>query len=289
MGQRKNNHMQKLTIEAIQEKKKRGEKITMLTAYDYPMAAIVDQCGVDIILVGDSLANVVLGLPSTRDVNMDMMLYHTHAVRRAVNWALLVGDMPFSSYQVDMRQAVGNARRFMDEGGVEAVKIEWFDQCLRVVGDLIKEKIPVMGHVGLTPQTAEELGGFKVQGTSASAAKKILDQAKSLEDAGCFSVVLECVPSRVSEMITGQLRIPTIGIGAGNCCDGQVLVIHDLIGLYHGQSPKFVKRFADTGGIIKKGVEQFCEEVKNQKYPDPAHSFKIAEEEFQKLMGMISA
>ena len=199
------------TIEQIQQKKKDGQKITMLTAYDYPLASLVDAAGVDMILVGDSLANVVLGLESTKEVGMAEMIHHAKAVNRAVKQALLIGDMPFGSYQVDNGKAADNARRFVEEAGCNAVKLEWFDRCLDVAEDIVKAGIPVMGHVGLTPQTAEQLGGFKVQGKDADSARKIIGFAKALEEKGCFSLVLECIPSEIAAMITEQVSIPTIG------------------------------------------------------------------------------
>ena len=211
---------ERVTIRQIQEKKRKKEKIVVLTAYDYPLASLIDRCTVDIILVGDSLANVILGLDSTTQVGMAEMLHHTKAVRRAVKRALLVGDMPFGSYQQDPAKAVANAKRFVEEAGCDAVKLEWFGRCLEVAGNIVKAGIPVMGHVGLTPQTAEQFGGFKVQGKDAVSARKILENALALEKKGCFSIVLECIPAPLAAMITKQLLIPTIGIGAGKDCDG---------------------------------------------------------------------
>ena len=267
----------------LAHKKQQGEKIVMLTAYDYPLAALVDACGVDIVLVGDSLANVVLGLESTRAVGITEMLHHAKAVRRAVRTALLVGDMPYASYQLDLRQAVTDARRFVDEAGCDAVKLEWFEQCLAVAGEIIAAGIPVMGHVGLTPQTAEELGGFKVQGRDAEAAQRIIRQARAFADQGCFAVVLECVPDRLARLITQQLPIPTIGIGAGPHCDGQVLVMHDLVGLFDRYQPKFVKRYVDAGALIQEGIRRFQAEVRDGLFPDRAHSYTLSDEEFLKI------
>src|SRR3989338_4908347 len=201
----------KKTIELIKNKKQKHEKIIMLTAYDYPLAKLVDEVGVDIILVGDSLANVVLGLESTREVGMEVMIHHAKAVRRGVKQALLVGDMPYDSYQVDSQQAVMNAKRFIEEAGCEAVKLEWFDECVTVAQKIGEAGIAVMGHVGLTPQTAENLGGFKVQGKDALSAQKIIEHARALERAGCFSIVLECIPLQIAKIITEELAIPTIG------------------------------------------------------------------------------
>jgi 3-methyl-2-oxobutanoate hydroxymethyltransferase len=270
-------------IKDLSQKAQNGQKLTMLTAYDFPMAAVIDECGIDIVLVGDSLANVVLGLPSTKDVGISEMLHHTKAVRRAVKNALLLGDMPFSAYQVNFRDAVKNARRFIVEAGCDAVKLEWFDDCLAVTEKLVKNKIAVMGHVGLTPQTADQLGGFKVQGKDALSAKKIIEQAKNLESAGCFSIVLECVPDQLAAEITRVLKIPTIGIGAGLHCDGQVLVTHDLLGMFSGFHPKFAKQYVDVNAVIKKGVAAFKREVSTGKFPNKDYSFAMSQQEWRKV------
>ena len=267
------------TIEQIQGKKKDGQKITMLTAYDYSLASLVDAAGVDMILVGDSLANVVLGLESTTEIGMTEMIHHAKAANRAVKQALLVGDMPFESYPSEGDMAVVNAKRFVDEAGCNAVKLEWFDQCLEVAEKIISAGIPVMGHVGLTPQTAEQLGGFKVQGKDAESAQKIIKHAKDLQEKGCFSIVLECIPAPIAKMITEQLSIPTIGIGAGPHCDGQVLVTHDILGLFDRFKPKFVKQYTDLGASIIEGVQRFCREVEEEKFPDTSHSYSMNERE----------
>lgn len=255
----------------------------MLTAYDYPVANLVDRAGIDIILVGDSLANVVLGLESTTQVGMTEMLHHTKAVRRAVKDALLVADMPFNSYQVNLEEAVKNAKCFVEEVKADAVKLEWFKECPKVTGQIIKAGIAVMGHIGLTPQTADQLGGFKVQGKDAQSAKTLIEQAKILQDLGCFAIVLECVPDKIAELITKKLNIPTIGIGAGIHCDGQVLVINDMLGLFERYTPKFVKKYADLSSEILKAVKEFKAEVTGNKFPGPEHTFTIKEEEFKKL------
>ena len=278
---------QRITIDHILEKKQKGEKIAMLTAYDYPLASLLDRAGIDIILVGDSLANVVLGLDSTRDVGMGEMLYHAKAVNRAVKKALLVGDMPYESYQIDTKQAVKNAKRFVEEAGCQAVKVEWFDKCLEVVEEIVRTGIPVMGHVGLTPQNVEKLGGFKVQGKDAETAKRLIENSRALEDKGCFSIVLECIPDKVAQIITETLKIPTIGIGAGLDCDGQVLVTHDLLGLFDRYHPKFVKQYADLSTLIVQAIERYRNEVTTGQFPDCAHSFMIKEEEIQNLKQMI--
>ncbi|MDD5561234.1 MAG: 3-methyl-2-oxobutanoate hydroxymethyltransferase [Candidatus Omnitrophica bacterium] len=271
-----------MTVNEIKNLKGR-RKITMLTAYDYPMAELVDRAGIDMILVGDSLANVVLGLDSTTKVGMAEMLHHTKAVRRGVKNSLLIADMPYNSYQLDPGESVKNAQRFLNEAGAQAVKVEWFEQCLEVTGKIIKAGIPVMGHIGLTPQTADKIGGFKVQGREAKAARILIEQAIELEKQGCFAIVLECVPDKIAALITGKIKIPTIGIGAGAYCDGQVLVINDMLGLFARHTPKFVKKYADLSPLILKAVEDFKNEVTQVKFPDSQYSFSIKEEELKKI------
>lgn len=266
---------------------KAKRKITMLTAYDFPIAGLVDKAGIDIILVGDSLANVVLGLESTTEVGMVEMLHHAKAVSRAVKNALLIGDMPYSSYQLNPQECVVNAQSFISQAGCQGVKLEWFDNCLEVTAQIVQAKIPVMGHIGLTPQTADKIGGFKCQGKDAQAAKRLIEQAEALEKKGCFAIVLECVPDKIAELITKKIKIPTIGIGAGIHCDGQVLVINDLLGLFERYTPKFVKKYADLSGIILEAVRNFKNEVIQEKFPTPEHSFTIKEEEFKKLEPLI--
>ena len=262
---------------------KNKRKITMLTAYDYPLASLVDKAGIDMILVGDSLANVVLGLDSTTKVGMTEMLTAAKAVTRAVKHALVVGDMPYDSYQVNPEESVKNAKRFIDEAKCDAVKLEWFVKCLEVTEKIIGAGIPVMGHIGLTPQTAEKIGGFKVQGKDAEAAQRLIEQATALEKLGCFSLVLECVPDKIAEIITRKLKIPTIGIGAGLYCDGQVLVIHDMLGLFARYTPKFVKRYINLSPLITQAIEEYKNEVIESRFPDAEHSFTIKEEELKKL------
>ena len=262
------------TVKDIIDQKFKKERITMLTAYDYPMASFLDEAGIDIILVGDSLANVVLGLESTTEVGMKEMLHHTRAVVRAVKNAFVIGDMPFDSYQLNPQAAVDNARHFIEEG-CQAVKLEWFEDCAKVASAITNAGIAVMGHVGLTPQTAQKLGGMKVQGKDAESAQAIIKNAQAMQDSGCFSVVLECVPQEIAQVITGQLKIPTIGIGAGPYCDGQVLVIHDLLGLSSRHQPKFSKKYVDLGPQIVQAVQQFKKEVASGQFPDDAHSFHM--------------
>lgn len=271
------------TVQQFMAQKSKKERITMLTAYDFPLAAFLDEAGIDIILVGDSLANVVLGLESTTEIGMKEMLHHARAVVRAVKNAFVVGDMPFESYQLNPRAAVDNAKQFI-EVGCKAVKLEWFEDCPQVASAIAKAGIAVMGHVGLTPQTAKNNGGMKVQGRDAASAKAIIENAKQLQEAGCFSVVLECIPREVAKLITGQLTIPTIGIGAGPHCDGQVLVIHDLLGLFTRYQPKFTKKYADLGPLILKAVKEYKKEVISGQFPDDAHSFHLAPDELKKLM-----
>lgn len=257
----------------------------MLTAYDYPFALLVDKAGIDMILVGDSLANVVLGLDSTTKVGMSDMLYHAKAVTRATKHALIIGDMPFESYQLDPAQAAKNARRFIDEAGCGAVKLEWFDRCPEATEAIVKSGIPVMGHIGLTPQTVDKLGGFKVQGKDADAAQRLIEQARLLEKLGCFAIVLECVPDKIAAMISAKLSIPTIGIGAGPSTDGQVLVIHDLLGLFERYRPKFVKQYINLSELIAKAVEEYKNDVLTGTFPGPEHCFVIKEEELKKMTG----
>src|SRR3990167_2440671 len=273
---------QKLTIKAIQALKNK-RKITMLTAYDYPLASLIDRAGIDMILVGDSLANVVLGLDSTTKVGMSEMLHHAKAVTRSVRHALVIGDMPYESYQVNPDESVKNAKRFIDEAHCDCIKLEWFDRCLEVSEKIISAGIAVIGHIGLTPQTADKSGGFKVQGKDAEAAQKLIEQASLLERLGCFSIVLECVPDKIAKLITQKLTIPTIGIGAGVHCDGQVLVTYDMLGLFERFTPKFVKKYINLSPLILKAVEEYKNEVLQEKFPEPKHSFTIKEEELAKL------
>ncbi len=270
------------TVQQIIAQKSHKQPITMLTAYDYPIAYFVDTAGVDIILVGDSLANVVLGLESTTQVGMKEMLHHTQAVVRAVKNAMVVSDMPFESYQVHGRMALDNARQFID-AGCQAVKLEWFEDCPQVASAITGAGIAVMGHVGLTPQTAQKSGGMKVRGRDAASAQEIIKNALALQEAGCFSIVLECIPQEIAQIITRQLKIPTIGIGAGPYCDGQVLVIHDLLGLFNRYQPKFSKKYADLGTQIIQAVKQYTKEVTNGQFPDDAHSFHLSDDEIKKL------
>ncbi|MFH2137238.1 MAG: 3-methyl-2-oxobutanoate hydroxymethyltransferase [Candidatus Omnitrophota bacterium] len=278
----------KITIPDVIKKKENNEKITVLTAYDFPTASLVDQAGIDMILVGDTVGNIVLGYDSPVPVTTEEMLHHTKAVKKGTKYALLIGDMPFMSFNVSEREAVINAGRFIKEAGADAVKLESATPIvINTVKKIVEAGIPVMGHLGLTPQTSITLGGYKVQGKSADAAKLILEQAKALEQAGCFCIVLECVPDALAEVISKNLKIPTIGIGAGAGCDGQVLVLHDMLGLTQGVVPKFVKQYADLKKVITHAVETYIAEVKEGKFPGQEHAFKMKKEEVDKMKNSV--
>ncbi|NQT32356.1 MAG: 3-methyl-2-oxobutanoate hydroxymethyltransferase [Candidatus Omnitrophica bacterium] len=263
----------KVTVLDFAGKKEAGEKITMLTAYDYSMAKLIDSVGVDSVLVGDSLAMVALGYDSTIPVTMDEMIHHSKAVRRGVERAFLIGDMPFMSFQVSDEDAVLNAGRFVKEAGCEAVKIEGGGEVSSRVKAITGAGIPVVGHIGLTPQSVNKLGGYKVQGKDAESGKRLLEDALSLEKAGVFAVILECVPKDLARRITSKLSIPTIGIGAGEYCDGQVLVAHDIVGYFEKFVPKFVKQYANISSTIKEALTKFKEETESGAFPDDEHSF----------------
>ena len=268
------NKISRKTILDIKKMKSQGEKITMLTAYDYGMASILDESDIDILLVGDSLGMVVLGYDTTLPVTMEDMLHHTQAVARGARKALIVADMPFLSYQISPEAALANAGRFLKEADAQAVKLEGGEEQSETVYKITCAGIPVMAHLGLTPQSIHQLGGYKVQGKKEDAAEKMMRDAKSLEDAGAFSLVLECVPEKLAAEITGELTIPTIGIGAGVQCDGQVLVVNDMLGLYERMTPKFVKKYAHLNLDIKNAVKRYIAEVKSSAFPDADHSFK---------------
>jgi 3-methyl-2-oxobutanoate hydroxymethyltransferase len=252
------------------------QKITCLTAYDYPTARLLDEAGVDVILVGDSLGMVVLGHENTLSVTIDEMLHHTRAVRRGTRRALVVADMPYGSYHTDTAESLRNAMRFVKEAGAEAVKVEGGERRLELISRLTEAEIPVMGHVGLTPQSLNALGGYRVQGKTADAAEQLIRDARAVEAAGAFAVVLEAVPRELAAQITRELRIPTIGIGAGPDCDGQVLVIHDLLGLTFGQTPRFARQYANLGEIISKAVHEYCEDVRSGTFPSDGESYHAA-------------
>ncbi len=266
--------MPRITVQDFLRMKSEGKKITMLTAYDYPFAQIVDEAGIDGILVGDSLGMVVQGLENTLPVTMDEMIYHTKMVSRGVKNALVIGDMPFMSYQAGIGDAVRNAGRFLKEAGASAVKLEGGGEVAEQVRAMTRSDIPVMAHIGLTPQSIHRMGGYRVQGKTEEAAKRLVEEARIMEDAGAFSLIIEAVPMDLAKKITGGLSIPTIGIGAGPYCDGQVLVLHDVIGMFERFVPKFVKRYANIKEEALRAVREYREEVQEGKFPSEKESFK---------------
>ena len=274
-----NTPTEKITIPSLQARKGAGPKIVCLTAYDHPTAKILDEAGVDLILVGDSLGMVVLGYENTVPVTMDEMIHHTRAVTRAVKRALVVGDMPYFSFHLSAGETIRNASRFLKEAGASAVKIEGASpKRLKLVEAMVEAEIPVMGHVGLTPQSIYHLGRFRVRGTAAAGARRIIDDAVRLEKAGAFAVVLESMPVEVAAEVTRAVGIPTIGIGAGPACDGQVLVLHDMLGFLTGYMPKFVRKYADVHGVIAGAVEAYAADVRAGSFPDDATSYHLKPE-----------
>jgi 3-methyl-2-oxobutanoate hydroxymethyltransferase len=277
----------KLPLPELAELKRRGEKIVMVTAYDAPSARIADAAGVELILVGDSAAMVMLGHDSTVPATMEEMLMLTRAAVRGAKRPIVIADMPFGTFQVSDEHALENAVRFVKEAGADAVKLEGAGPSLSRVRTIVDAGIPVMGHIGLTPQSATALGGFKAQGRTAAQARKLVVDAQALEAAGCFALVLEAVPAAVAAEVTRRLSIPTIGIGAGGDCDGQVLVWHDLLGLYEGRSPRFVKRYAEVGEEIKRALEQYAEEVRTGRFPEEQHTYAMPEEELREFTSQV--
>ena len=273
----------KVTVNTFREKKQRGEAISVLTAYDYPTALAIDQAGIDSILVGDSLGMVVLGYPNTLPVTMADMLHHCRAVSRGAQHPLLIGDMPFMSYQAEPHEAVHNAGRFLQEAGMDAVKLEGGRERLEAVRAILAAGIPVMGHLGLTPQSVHQFGGFRPQARQAAAAKRLLEDALLLQEAGCFSLVLESVPARLAGLVSERLEIPTIGIGAGAGCDGQVLVTHDLLGLFERFTPRFVKKYADLNSEMKRAFAEYKAEVEGRSFPAPEHTVEMTDAEWEAL------
>jgi 3-methyl-2-oxobutanoate hydroxymethyltransferase len=263
----------KVTAPEIRRMKQRGEKITALTAYDYSFARILDHAGVDVLLVGDSLASVIQGQESTLPVTLDEMIYHTRLVARGRKRALVVADMPFLSYQISIEEAKRNAGRFLSEGAAEAVKVEGGVAMRETIEAIVRIGIPVMGHIGLTPQSIHRFGGYKVQGKEKEEKEKILQDALAVEEAGAFSIVLEGIPLDLAQEITRRLTIPTIGIGAGVHCDGQILVVHDMLGLFDLYTPKFVKRYADLSAVMTEAVQRYMKEVREGNFPGDEHSF----------------
>ena len=278
---------QKVTILAVQQAKEENRKLTMVTAYDYPFGLLADEAGIDIVLVGDSLGMVVMGLEGTVAVNMEHMIHHIRAVTRGCKNPFIVGDMPFMSYNTSIREAIINAGRLLKEGGCESIKLEGGVDFAPTIEAIVKAGIPVQGHIGLTPQTAGALGGFKMQGRDAAAAKQIIDDAKALEDAGVFSMILEAVPAPLGKLVAEVVKVPVIGIGAGPDVDGQVLVTHDMIGLFDKFVPKFVKQYTNIRKIILGALNEYKQEVEDVKFPAPEHSFKMPEEALEELKKLI--
>lgn len=276
--------VKKLTIFDLQAKVDRGEKVFQVTAVDFPTAQLVDRAGIDCILIGDSLGMTALGYSSTVPVTMDEMIHHARAISRGTQRALLVGDLPLGAYHASSADAVHSAMRMVKEGGADVVKLEGGEDFAPMAEAVVRAGIPVMAHIGLTPQLMSKLGGFKVQGKDASAGVQLLKDALAMEKAGCFAIVLEAIPDRVAQLITDRLRIPTIGIGAGPHCDGQNLVLHDMVGLFDRFAPKFVKKYADCWSLIGKALTEFQEEVRNGQFPQAEHSFTMKEDEYQAML-----
>jgi 3-methyl-2-oxobutanoate hydroxymethyltransferase len=279
----------KLQLPELADMKRRGDKIVMVTAYDAPGARLADAAGIDLILVGDTAAMVVLGYDSTVPVTIDEMLFLTRSVARAAQRPVVIGDMPFGTYEASDDDAVHNAIRFVKEGGADVVKLEGAGPSLSRVSAIAGAGIGVMGHIGLTPQSATVLGGFKAQGRTASQARRLYEDALALEQAGCFAVVLEAVPAAVAARVTEALTVPTIGIGAGAGTDGQVLVYHDLLGLYEGRAPRFVKRYADVGTEIRGALERYAADVREDRFPEEQHTYSIPEEELGEFEAFLAA
>lgn len=273
----------KNTVLTFKQAKEKGEKLSMLTAYDYSTAKLIDEAGVNAILIGDSLGNVVLGYEDTISVTMEDMIHHAAAVSRGAKNALVICDMPFMSYQTSVYDAVVNAGRLMKEGRANAVKLEGGREICPQVKAIVDAGIPVCGHLGLTPQSINAFGGYKVQGKTEAAAKKLIEDAKALEEAGAFAMVLECVPAKIAEIVTKEVAVPTIGIGAGNVCDGQVLVYQDMLGMFSDFTPKFVKRFADIGAVMREAFAAYDSEVKAGTFPEEKHEYTISDDILEKL------
>lgn len=277
----------RVTTTAFIEMKERGKPIAMLTAYDYPTALYLDKAGIDGILVGDSVAMVELGYETTLEATMDIMLHHTRAVRRGVKRALLVADMPFMSYQVSTERAVENAGRFVQEAGADAVKLEGGESVADQIEAIVEAGIPVMGHLGMTPQSFHRFGGYGLQAKTAEAARQLLDDALLLQDTGCFSIVLEKIPSQLAALVTETLSIPTIGIGAGVSCDGQVLVTHDVVGLFERFKPKFVKQYLQLGTMLQRAFEEYIDDVRTGRFPSDSHSYSMEPEVLAEIERMV--
>lgn len=279
--------MAKKTILDLNEMKKEGEQITFLTAYDFPMASFCQKAGIDMVLVGDSAAMVVHGLPGTIPMTMDQMILHSRAVRRGAPDTFVIGDMPFLSYQVSRESAIENAGRFFKEAGVDAIKLEGGRRVIKQIQGIVEGGMPVMGHIGLTPQSSGQLGGFKAQGRTADAAMELIEDALDIEKAGGFALLVEAVPPEVGKIITEMLRIPVLGIGAGMHMDGQLLIVGDMLGYFEAFTPKFVKKYAELGAIIEKAFREFGEEVRTGKFPEEKHCYRMLEGEHEKLQSMV--
>lgn len=273
----------KNTVVSFREAKEKGQRLSLLTAYDYSTAKLMDEAGINGILVGDSLGNVMLGYPDTISVTMEDMIHHGAAVARGAKNALVIIDMPFMSYQTSVYDAVVNAGRLMKEGRATAVKLEGGSEVCPHIKAITTASIPVMAHLGLTPQSINAFGGFKVQGKSEAVARKLLEDARAVQEAGAFAVVLECVPAKLADIVTKELDIPTIGIGAGNCCDGQILVYQDMLGMYSDFTPKFVRRFADIGSVMKEAFATYQQEVQQGTFPAKEHEYTITDDVLEKL------
>ena len=278
----------KVTIPQLLEMKRSGQKISMITAYDYPTGVIVDQAGIDIVLVGDSLGMTMLGYDTTVPVTMDEMVHHAKAVTRGCKNPFVLGDMPFMAYQASKEEAIRNAGRFMKEANCDGIKLEGGIYIADTVRAIVRAGVPTMGHLGLTPQTISALGGFKVQGKDVEAAQRLVEDVTALEEAGVFAVLLEAVPAKVARLIAERASVPIISIGAGAGCDGQVLIFHDMFGLFPKFMPKFAKRYAEVGEIMRNGVRQYIEEVRSGTFPEAKHSFTIPEEQYQQLLKRLS-
>ncbi len=280
--------MAKPSINDLQKMKDNGEKISMITAYDYGMMTQVDQADIEIVLVGDSAAMVMLGYEDTRPIGMDEMVLFSKAVTRAAQETFIVGDLPFMSYEVDAQEAARNAGRLMKEGLVDAVKLEGGQEVTESVSAIVNAGIPVMGHIGLTPQKIAMLGGFKVQGKNTEMAMELVKDAKALEEAGAFAIILEAIPASLAKIVTERVNVPTIGIGAGPNCDGQVLVLHDMLTMFDKFVPKFVKQYADIGKEIRTALDEYSQEIKSGQFPEKEHSFSMKSEQVQELEKMLS-
>lgn len=273
----------KITISKLYEMKAQREPVSWLTCYDYPTALLMDRAGVEMILIGDSLGMTMLGYPTTLPVTMDIMITFTAAVTRAVEYAFVIGDMPYMSYQISKEEAIRNAGRFMSECGTDAVKLEGGARMATVIEAINNAGIPVMGHIGLTPQSASQLGGYKAQGRDAETAKRLIADAEALEQAGAFAILLECIPAPVAKIIHERVKIPVYGLGSGQDVDGQLMIVHDMIGMFERFTPKFVKRYANVSPILLEAFAKYREEVKSEKFPQPEHFYSMAEGELEKL------